>query len=179
MTCTRPWRRITLHFSQIFLTLGRTFTAFVPFARTLPGTSERSCQPKPNPSDGSDPCDQTLACVQFLLLMLLLVLVLLVLLVPIGDPTTSQVVRCQLNLDAITGENTDVMHPHLSGDVGQHFVAVFEFDAEHGVRQRLGDRSFQNDRVFFGLSQDTDSCVMDLKTPAQDRAKAGSRTRAD
>jgi hypothetical protein len=25
MTCTRPWRRITLHFSQIFLTLGRTF----------------------------------------------------------------------------------------------------------------------------------------------------------
>ena len=26
MTCTRPWRRITLHFSQIFLTLGRTFT---------------------------------------------------------------------------------------------------------------------------------------------------------
>ena len=168
MTCTRPWRRITLHFSQIFLTLGRTFTAFVPFARTLPGTSERSCRPKPNPSDGPDPCDQTLACVQ-----------LWVLLVSIGDPTTSQVVRCQLNLDAITGENTDVMHPHLSGDVGQHFVAVFEFDAEHGVRQRLGDRSFQNDRVFFGLSQDTDSCVMDLKTPAQDRAKAGSRTRAD
>jgi hypothetical protein len=71
------------------------------------------------------------------------------------------------------------MHPHLPGDVGQHFVAVFEFDAEHCVRQRLGDRSFQNDRVFFGLSQDTDSCVMDLKTPAQDRAKAGSRTRAD
>ena len=25
MTCTRPWRRITLHFSQIVLTLGRTF----------------------------------------------------------------------------------------------------------------------------------------------------------
>src|SRR5438046_3065540 len=26
MTITRPWRRITLHFSHIFLTLGRTFT---------------------------------------------------------------------------------------------------------------------------------------------------------
>src|SRR5207237_6359620 len=25
MTRTRPWRRITLHFSHIFLTLGRTF----------------------------------------------------------------------------------------------------------------------------------------------------------
>lgn len=104
---------------------------------------------------------------------------LLVLLVPIGDPTTSQVVGRQLNLDAIAGENTDVVHPHLSGNMGQNFVAVFEFDAEHGVRQRLDDRSFKNDRVFFGLSQDTDSCVMDLKTPAQDRAKAGSRTRAD
>src|SRR5690606_34285200 len=26
MTRTRPWRRITLHFSHIFFTLGRTFT---------------------------------------------------------------------------------------------------------------------------------------------------------
>jgi hypothetical protein len=25
MTITRPWRRITLHLSQIFLTLGLTF----------------------------------------------------------------------------------------------------------------------------------------------------------
>jgi hypothetical protein len=25
MICTRPWRRITLHFSHIVLTLGRTF----------------------------------------------------------------------------------------------------------------------------------------------------------
>jgi hypothetical protein len=25
MTMTRPWRRITLHLSQIFLTLGLTF----------------------------------------------------------------------------------------------------------------------------------------------------------
>lgn len=111
--------------------------------------------------------------------MLLVLRVLLVLLVPIRNPTTSQVVRRQLNLDAITGQDADVMHPHFSGDMGQYFVAVFEFDAEHGVRQRLDDRSFKNDRVFFGLSQDTVSCVMDLKTPAQDRAKAGSRTRAD
>jgi len=28
ITITVPWRRITLHFSQIVLTLGRTFIAF-------------------------------------------------------------------------------------------------------------------------------------------------------
>jgi len=30
MTMTRPWRRITLHLSQIFLTLGLTFTGISP-----------------------------------------------------------------------------------------------------------------------------------------------------
>src|SRR5437764_10680355 len=29
ITMTRPWRRITLHLSQIFLTLGLTFTVFL------------------------------------------------------------------------------------------------------------------------------------------------------
>jgi hypothetical protein len=31
MTMTRPWRRMTLHLSQIGLTLGLTFTA-LPFS---------------------------------------------------------------------------------------------------------------------------------------------------
>ncbi len=30
MTMTRPWRRITLHFSHIAFTLGRTFTVSSP-----------------------------------------------------------------------------------------------------------------------------------------------------
>ena len=45
------------------------------------------------------------------------------------------------------------MHAHLSGNVGQYLVAVLELDAEHGVRQRLDDRSLENDRVFLGLGQ--------------------------
>src|SRR5690242_19538966 len=32
---TRPWRRITLHLSQIFLTLGLTFTGGGPFGWSL------------------------------------------------------------------------------------------------------------------------------------------------
>ena len=45
------------------------------------------------------------------------------------------------------------MHPHLSGDVGQHLVAVFEFDSKHRIRERFDNRSFEHDRVFFGLRQ--------------------------
>gem|GEM_PF-2397388 len=102
-----------------------------------------------------------------------------VLLVPISDTTTGEVIGRQLNLDAITGENADVMHTHFSGNMGQYFVAVFEFHAEHCVRQWLSYRSFQNDRVFFWLRQNNVSCVSDQKTPAQDCANAGTQARAD
>jgi hypothetical protein len=33
-------------------------------------------------------------------------------------------------------------------------VAVLQFDAEHGIRERLDDRALEHDRVFFGLGQD-------------------------
>src|SRR2546421_11305476 len=74
MTITRPWRRITLHLSHIFLTLGLTFIS----------------------------------------------------LVPVGDPTSAEVVRRELHLDAVPRQDADVVHPHLPRDVGQHFVAVLE-----------------------------------------------------
>lgn len=45
------------------------------------------------------------------------------------------------------------MHPHFSGDVGQYFMPVIEFDAEHRIRQRFGDRAFQYDGVILGLCQ--------------------------
>src|SRR5688500_1488730 len=41
MTWTRPWRRITLHFSQILLTLGRTFMAFPSLCRVGGGRPRR------------------------------------------------------------------------------------------------------------------------------------------
>jgi len=47
------------------------------------------------------------------------------------------------------------MHPHFSGNMGKDFVTIFEFDTEHGVRQRLGHSPFQDDRVFLGLGQGT------------------------
>src|SRR3954470_12108429 len=55
------------------------------------------------------------------------------LLVPIGDSTAGEVVRRELHLDAITGQDADVVHAHLPGDVGEDLVAVVELHAEHGV----------------------------------------------
>ena len=74
-------------------------------------------------------------------------------LVAIGDTTTLEVVRSQLHLDAIAGEDTDVMHAHLSADVREHFVTVLELDPEHGVRERFGDGPLEDDGIFFGLRQ--------------------------
>src|ERR1700751_4181447 len=110
MTCPRPWRRMTLHFSHIFLTLGRTFT--LPPARTL--VPARS-------------------------------------LVSVGDPTPAEVVGSELHLDAIAGQDADVVHAHLPRDVSQHLVPVLELHSEHGIGQRLDDCALEHDRVFLRL----------------------------
>ena len=75
-------------------------------------------------------------------------------LVAIGDPTSAEVVGGQFHLHLVAGQDSDVVHPHLSGDVGEHLVPVLELNPEHGVREWLDDRPFQDDRVFFGLGQD-------------------------
>src|SRR3954453_22421546 len=122
MTMTRPWRRITLHFSHIFLTLGRTFTL-------LPARS----------------------------------------LVPVGDPTSAEVVGGELHLDAIARQDADVVHAHLPGDVSQHLVAVLELDAEHRIRQRFHDCALEHDRVFLRLRE---------VAPAQERRKGAPQALA-
>ena len=43
------------------------------------------------------------------------------------------------------------MHTHLPGNVRQYLVAVFEFYAKHRIWERLGNRSFYEDRVVFRL----------------------------
>src|SRR4029450_1561880 len=104
MTCTRPCRRITLHFSQILLTLGRTFM-------TIPS------------------------------------------LVAIGDATSTEVVGRELNLHLVAGEDADVIHAHLAGDVGQNLVAVLQLDTKHGIREGFDDLPLQDDRIFLGFRQ--------------------------
>ena len=77
------------------------------------------------------------------------------LLVSVGDAATGKVVGRELDLDAVSGEDADVVHAHLSRDVGQHLVPVLELDPEHGIGQRLDDGALEDDRIFLGLGQRT------------------------
>src|SRR3954467_5394411 len=75
------------------------------------------------------------------------------LLVAIGDPTSLEVVRGDLDLDSIAREDADAVHAHLSGAVGQHLMAVLQLDTEHGVGKGLDDDPLEHDRIFLGLCQ--------------------------
>src|SRR6056297_1302542 len=75
------------------------------------------------------------------------------LLVPIRDPTPGEVVGGEFHLHLVAGEDADVVHAHLAGDVRQDFVPVVERDLEHGVRKRFEDLAFQHDRIFLWLRQ--------------------------
>ena len=75
------------------------------------------------------------------------------LLVAVGDPAAAEVVGGELDLHAVTRKDPDVVHSHLARDVREHFVPVLELDAKHGVRERFDHRSFDQDRVIFGLRQ--------------------------
>ena len=51
----------------------------------------------------------------------------------VGDAAAGQVVRRQLDADAVTGQDADEIHPKLAADVGEHPVAILQLDREHGV----------------------------------------------
>src|SRR5262249_37343819 len=67
---------------------------------------------------------------------------------PVGDATPGEVVRRQLQLHLVAGEDPDEVHPHLSRDVREHLVApVIQDHPEHGVGKRLDDRSLHLDGI--------------------------------
>jgi len=68
----------------------------------------------------------------------------------VGDPAAGQVVRRQLDSDAVTGKDPDEVHPELAADVGEHSVAVLQLDGEHRIGERFDDRPFYLDRISLG-----------------------------
>ena len=83
-------------------------------------------------------------------------------LVPVGDTTSGEVVGGEFHLNLVAREDTDVVHPHLAGDMGKNLVPVLQLDAKHRVRERLEDRSFKDDRIFFRFRQGESPCSAGL-----------------
>jgi hypothetical protein len=68
----------------------------------------------------------------------------------IRNPTLRKIVRRQLYGNAITGDNSDKMFPHLTGDVSYNFMAVFELYPKLGSRQSFDDGTRQLDYFLIG-----------------------------
>ena len=66
------------------------------------------------------------------------------------DTSARQVVRCQLNRNFVAGQDADVVHTHLSRNMGEHDVPVFQLDPEGRVRQVFQNLPLHIDDVFFG-----------------------------
>src|SRR3954447_26445498 len=66
----------------------------------------------------------------------------------VDDPRAVEVVRRDLDPDAVAGEDADAEAPHLAGAVAEHLVAVVELHPEHRVRERLDDLAFELDFLF-------------------------------
>src|SRR5271155_1947236 len=59
------------------------------------------------------------------------------LLVTVDDAAAVEVVRAELNRDAVAGEDADEVFAHTSGDVCKGLMLVFKLDLEHRVWQSL------------------------------------------
>ena len=66
-----------------------------------------------------------------------------------GDAAARQIVRGHLNRDLVTGEDSDKVHPELSGDMRQDDVAVADINPERRVGQGFDDRALQLDYIVF------------------------------
>ena len=66
-----------------------------------------------------------------------------------GDAAARQIVRRHLNRNLVTGEDSDKVHPELSGDVRQDDVAVANVNPERRVGQGFNNRALQFDYIVF------------------------------
>src|SRR5712692_3407723 len=70
------------------------------------------------------------------------------LLVAVDDPAAVEVVRGELDLHPVAGEDTDPVAPHLPGRVAERLMAAVEGDPEIPVPQRLDDLAVELDLLF-------------------------------
>src|SRR6267142_2230109 len=66
------------------------------------------------------------------------------------DASARQIVGRQLNRHLVPGQDADVVHAHLAGDMSQSYMAVLQLHANRRVRQGLADLARHLDRLFLG-----------------------------
>src|SRR5215470_2081246 len=64
------------------------------------------------------------------------------------DSTAGEIVRRELDLDPVAGENADVVLAHLPGDGREDAVTAVELNPEHRAGERLDDLAFDLDLLF-------------------------------
>ena len=67
-----------------------------------------------------------------------------------SDAGLAKVVGGHFDVDLVADADADEVFAHLSGDMGEDFVAIGQSDAEHGSGQDLGHRTGHFNWFFFG-----------------------------
>src|ERR1035437_4841358 len=70
------------------------------------------------------------------------------LLVAVDDAAAVEIVRAELNRDAVAGEDTNEVLAHASGDVCEGLVLVFKLDLEQRIGQCLDDHRHYFNCIF-------------------------------
>lgn len=66
-----------------------------------------------------------------------------------GDTTLAEIVRGHFDIDLVTRQNADTVFAHFAGCMGQHFVAIIQRHAKHGVGQDFRNDAFELKQIFF------------------------------
>ena len=64
-----------------------------------------------------------------------------------GNASLGQVVDRNLDGHAVTGQNFDIVHTKLAGNVGRYDMTVWQLHLEAGVGQSLNYRAFKFDDI--------------------------------
>lgn len=65
------------------------------------------------------------------------------------DAAPGQIIGRHFDGDGIACQDTNEVHPHLSGNMRNNLVSVFEFNLEYRIRQGIGHFGLQSYRLFF------------------------------